>query len=131
MTRRNHEFVGKFDTGRKTRKNSAYPRTGQSLEFQLLERALVVAQRKRIVFSGASANWLRELVASTADRVIAPLGAGAIAINDVLISQINKAFSAVTAVVEAIAFDVKSGITLSLTSLQDVFRKICPIVPVC
>lgn len=131
MTRRNNEFVVKFDKGRRTKKIYEYPRSDRSLQFQLLDRAINVAERKRIVFSGDAALWLRELVEATSHRVMSPLGEGAIAFNDAVVHQINKAFSAITAVVEAIAFEVKAGSRMTLDSIQDIFRRLCPLPPVC
>ena len=131
MGRRNHEFIRKFDKARRARKIASYTKNPFSLQSQLIDRAIQVGIRKNVIFSDDCAEWLRDLADETAHRVIAPLGRGPIAFNESVLQQIDKAFSAIGAVVEAIAFQVKSGVVLTVESMEDTFRRLCPLPPVC
>ena len=102
-----------------------------SLQGQLLVRAIAVAERKKLNFFGDVAAYLREIVEGTAARALGESGQEPVAFDERVVSKIDKAFAVITLVVETTSNYVKDGATLTVDLLRRIMEIICPLPPLC
>lgn len=100
-------------------------RNPSSLQGQLLERALLIVQRKRATLEYEAAIRLREVVVGTVDHIFE----GEPRAYDVeTVAWIRYAFHRIEVLVEAMILETR---VITLQVIEGILRRLCPLPPIC